>query len=172
MYDLNKLPEGFKLLQTPGKYRTMHSVIKGETIRFKYNSGSNPGYRTVLVVNKDETGFSGVCLERGCEWRRFLFRHCDGGHECVLPFVKIEEKEVVKKERKVTVLKQPVMISPKVEGTKNKGIHTVLTFTNKHGKILEVETFNDASVGYTVDGVYYSAYNPLEFAADLTKFLS
>ena len=170
MYDLNKLPEGFKLLQTPGKYRTMSSVINGETIKFKYNSGSQPGYRTVLVVNKDEKGFSGVCLERGCEWRRFLFKHCEGGHECVAPFVKIEEKEIVKTERKVTVI--PVAIVPKVEGIKAKGVLQVLTFTNKHGKMLKVETFKDGSVGYYFDNRFYSASNPLEFAADLTKFLS
>lgn len=171
MYDLNKLPEGFKLLQTPGKYRTMHSVIKGETIKFKYNSGSQPGYRTVLVVNKDENGFSGVCLERGCEWRRFLFKHCEGGHECVAPFVKIEEKEIVKTERVVSVVK-PVFVTPQVNGVKNKGTCQVLTFTNKHGKMLKVETFNDGSVGYGTDDGFYSARNPLDFAADLTKFLS
>ena len=169
MYDLNKLPEGFKLRHVPGRFYSVRSALVGETIRFKYKSGSNPGMRTVLIVNSDENGFSGVCLERGCEWRRFLYKNCEGGHQSVPAFVKIEEKEVVKKERKITAL--PIVIEPSVRGLTGRE-KDILTFTNKHGKMLTVETFEDGSVGYNNDGNYSAVWSPLEWAQELVKFLS
>lgn len=167
MYDLNKLPKDFKLLYIPGNYKTMGSARPGETIRFMYKSGSSPGYRTVLIVNTDKYGFSGICQERNCEWRRFLYKNCEGGHERVAPFVKIEE--VVTTERKITAL--PVVIKPTVRGLTGRK-KDVLTFTNKGGKMLTVETFEDGSVGYRNDGNYSALYSPLEWAQELVKFLS
>lgn len=170
MYDLNKLPEDFKLRHIGGVYGTVRSAEIGETIKFNYKSGSNPGIRTVLIVRKDNEGFSGICLERDCEWRRFLYSRCVGGHESIKPFIKIEKKEVVKTERKVSVVPQEQV--PTVAGLKEK--KTVLTFTNKHGKILTVETFGDGSVGFRVNGSCFEAmtFQVSRFAEVLKNFLS
>lgn len=174
MYDLNKLPEDFKLRHIGGVYGTVRSAEIGETIKFNYKSGSNPGIRTVLIVRRDNEGFSGICLERDCEWRRFLYSRCVGGHESIKPFIKIEKKEVVKTERKVSVV--PQVQEPTVVGLKHggKGGKAVLTFTNKHGKIFTVETFDDGSVGYRNGNKPFESitFRLPAFADELKNFLS
>lgn len=71
------------------KFHFLENARVGETIRFSYDGGSNPGgIRTVLVQAVEGEGVKGATLERDGAFRSYLDRHRTGMMEVVAPFTK------------------------------------------------------------------------------------
>jgi hypothetical protein len=84
----DKIPAGLTLGNRPRKIKARCDLQRGETLSFEYFGGEDAGKRrTVLVLETDETYFKGVCLERGGEFRQYLWDNAVNP-QTVPPFVK------------------------------------------------------------------------------------